>query len=171
MMLDATTMRISPALPRRAHGFTLVELMVTLAVAAIVMTMAVPSFTEMTQNNRLTTQANQLVAALNLARSEAITRRVTINVTAADATDDANEWGQGWSVAINGGATLKVFQPLDGGSTLDSGGGLATVQYLTSGRASTTDTLTLCDSRTGERGRQITILTTGRVTTAPFDCP
>lgn len=156
----------------RSHcGFTLVELMVTLAVAAIVMSLAVPSFTEMTKNNRLTTQANQLVTALNLARSEAITRRATINVAAIDAADADNEWGKGWSVAVNGGATLRIFQSLEGGSTLDSNNDIATFQYQPSGRASATDTLTLCDNRSGESGRQITLLTTGRITTTTTVCP
>lgn len=167
----------SPRIARpsqRGHsqrGFTLVELMVTLAVAAILMAMAVPSFTEMTKNNRLTTQTNQLVTALNLARSEAITRRVTMNVAATDATDADNEWGKGWSVAVNGGATLRIFQSLEGGSTLDSNSDIATFQYQPSGRASATDTLTLCDNRSGESGRQITLLTTGRITTTTVVCP
>lgn len=152
-------------------GFTLVELMVTLAIAAILMTMAVPSFTEMTKNNRLTTQTNQMVTALNLARSEAINRRATINVVATDAGSASNEWGKGWSVAVNGGATLRIFQSLEGGSTLDSTSDIGTIQYLASGRANVTDTLTLCDDRTGETGRQISILTTGRVTTTTVACP
>ena len=145
-------------------GFTLVELMVTLALAAILTTMAVPSFTSMTKNNRLTAQANQLVTSLNLARSEAINRRTTINVAATDASNSSNEWGKGWSVAVNGGSTLRIIPSLEGGSTLDGNNGISTIQYLASGRASTTNTLTLCDDRTGETGRQITILTTGRVT-------
>jgi type IV fimbrial biogenesis protein FimT len=168
-MFESRTLRAPHQHSSREGGFTLVELMVTLAIAAIVMTMAVPSFTDMTRNNRLTTQANQLVTALNLARSEAITRRVTVDVAATDAGDASNEWGEGWSVAVNGGATLRVFESL-GSNTLDSGNDLATIQYQPSGRASATD-MTLCDDRTGETGRQITILTTGRVTTTTVACP
>jgi type IV fimbrial biogenesis protein FimT len=163
---------ITPYPHSSERGFTLVELMVTLAIAAILMTMAVPSFSTMTKNSRLTTQTNQLVTALNLARSEAITRRTTINVVATDASSASNEWGEGWNVVVNGGATLRVFQPLEGGSTLDSTNSLNTLQYLATGRANATDTLTLCDDRTGETGRQITILTTGRITTnSNFACP
>ncbi len=152
------------------HGFTLIELMVTLAVAAIMMTMAVPSFTSMTKNNRLTTQTNQLVTALNLARSEAINRRATIDVIALDASNSSNEWGKGWKVVINGGATLKIFQSLEGGSTLDSANSVSTIQYLASGRTSVTDTFTMCDDRVAETGRQISILTTGRVSTTTVAC-
>lgn len=163
-----------PTCPKSSaeHGFTLVELMVTLAVAAIVVTVAIPSFTTTIQSNRLTVQANDLVTALNLARSEAIKRRATIDVTATDAGDSGNEWGAGWSVAVSGGgATLRIFDSLGDNTTLDSTNGVATIQYLASGRANVTDTLTLCDDRDGETGRQITILTTGRVTTTTFTCP
>jgi prepilin-type N-terminal cleavage/methylation domain-containing protein len=53
-------------------GFTLMELMVTIAIAAILVGTAIPSFTSTITNNRLTTSANELVTALNLARSEAV---------------------------------------------------------------------------------------------------
>jgi prepilin-type N-terminal cleavage/methylation domain-containing protein len=54
------------------NGFTLIELLVTLAIAAILLTTAIPSFREIIRNNQLTTQANNLVTALHLARSEAV---------------------------------------------------------------------------------------------------
>lgn len=59
---------------RHARGFTIVELMVTLGVIAILMVIAVPSFNSMINSNRLTTAANELVAGLNTARMEAIKR-------------------------------------------------------------------------------------------------
>ncbi|WP_215395794.1 GspH/FimT family pseudopilin [Rheinheimera oceanensis] len=60
------------------YGFTLVELMVTVAVLAIVMAVAVPSFTNLINSNRLTAQANEMLAALILARTEAIKRNESI---------------------------------------------------------------------------------------------
>jgi type IV fimbrial biogenesis protein FimT len=147
------------------------ELMITLTVAALVLAMAVPSFNEMIQNNRVATQTNQLVTALNLARSEAIKRRENINVVATDAGDAANEWGKGWSVVDSGGNTLQVFLALEGGATLDSANDLDTIQYQPSGRANATDSITLCDDRTGETGRTISISTTGRVNTSNENCP
>jgi prepilin-type N-terminal cleavage/methylation domain-containing protein len=56
---------------RRDSGFTIVELMVTLAVAVIVFTIAVPSFTTFISSNRLSSQANQFIAAMNFARHQA----------------------------------------------------------------------------------------------------
>lgn len=57
-----------------AKGFTLLELMVTVAVLAIVISVAVPSFVNLVNNNRLTAQSNEILAALLLARTEAIKR-------------------------------------------------------------------------------------------------
>ncbi|WP_425601679.1 GspH/FimT family pseudopilin [Dyella subtropica] len=57
---------------RSGKGFTLVELMVTLAVAAILMVIAIPSFQNLMLTNKLTSTANDIVVALNVARMEAI---------------------------------------------------------------------------------------------------
>ena len=54
---------------KKQNGFTLVELMIGLAIAAIVLSIGVPSFGDLMRNNRMTTQVNELVGALNLARS------------------------------------------------------------------------------------------------------
>lgn len=54
------------------RGFTLIELMVTIAVAAIVLTIAVPSFESAINNGRLTSAANEMMGALQSARAEAI---------------------------------------------------------------------------------------------------
>ena len=61
-------------LGRCARGFTVVELMVTLGVIAILTVVAIPSFNSMINSNRLTTAANEIVAGLNTARMEAIKR-------------------------------------------------------------------------------------------------
>ena len=71
--------------------------MVTLAVAAILLTVAVPSFQALLANNRLTAQANDLVAAFGAARSEAIKRGAEIRVYAGSGSD----WASGWTLRVD----------------------------------------------------------------------
>jgi type IV fimbrial biogenesis protein FimT len=65
---------------KKTGGFTLIELLITLAVLAIVLAFAVPSFTNLIENSRVTTQTNNLLAAVNLARSEAVKRGVEVSI-------------------------------------------------------------------------------------------
>lgn len=74
----------------RAAGFTIVELMFTIFIAAILFAVAVPSFRQMLANNRLATQTNDMIGAVNAARSEAITRNANVSLCrAADETSTA----------------------------------------------------------------------------------
>jgi type IV fimbrial biogenesis protein FimT len=82
--LDATQRLRSPG-----DGFTLVELMVTLSVAAVLMAIGVPMFRETIARNRLTEQANDLVAAITIARSQAITANQRVSFCRADSDADA----------------------------------------------------------------------------------
>ncbi len=68
----------------RTDGFTLIELMVTLAVAAILAAMAAPSFRILLANNRLSTQTNELVGAVTFTRSEAVKRGRNVTLCRAD---------------------------------------------------------------------------------------
>lgn len=78
-------------------GFTLIELMITITVAAVLLGIAVPSFTSLLINNRLNSQANEMVAMFGLARSEATKRGAEVRVAAQDATD----WAKGWRVLVD----------------------------------------------------------------------
>ena len=103
-MFDSTTARDRAR--RGIAGFTIVELMITVAVASILLAIAVPSFNQMIVSGRLTTQANEMVGALSLARSEAIKRNA--NVTFCRASSDtataceaaAGNW-QAWIIRAN----------------------------------------------------------------------
>lgn len=61
-------------------GFTLVELMITVAVVAILMAIATPSFTSIINSNRLASAANEMVATLQTARMEAVRLNTTVKV-------------------------------------------------------------------------------------------
>lgn len=93
---------------RKNKGFTLIELLITLAVAAIVMSVAIPSFTQMMLNNSSATVGTELSVALNYARSEAIKRAQRVSICASDngiACLPANNWKEGWLVFVDDAAT------------------------------------------------------------------
>lgn len=74
---------------KRLRGFTLMELMVTLAVAGIVVALAVPNFRQFLQNGRLTAASNDLIAAMHLARTEAVKRQTPVAVCASANPSDS----------------------------------------------------------------------------------
>lgn len=82
----------------RVGGFTLVELMVTVSIAAILLAIGVPPFSRLISSNRMATQTNELVASLNLARAEAVRRSAGVSLR-TDAT--SNEFAGGWKVFID----------------------------------------------------------------------
>lgn len=97
---------------RQEEGFTIVELMVTVAVAAILLVIAVPSFRNVTANNRLNTAVNDLVASLGSARMEAIKAN-------ADAQFCSN------SASINASSTLGTACGTEAGAVALSTGSTA----------------------------------------------
>jgi len=90
----------APGGRRTSHGFTLIELMVTLGVLAVVIGIGIPLFTGMTNGNRLTGAANEMVAAFQIARSEALRSNArTVLCQSADSVtcSSASPW-RGWIV-------------------------------------------------------------------------
>ena len=81
----------------RTKGFTLIELMVTVALAVILMTVAIPSFTTFMRNGELTSFTNTLLAAINAARGEAMKRGRYAMVV----PNDGSSWDSGWTVFID----------------------------------------------------------------------
>lgn len=86
---------------RALLGFTLVELLVTVAIAAVFLAVAAPSVTKMVRSNRIQSQASALMSDLQYARTEAVKRGQGVSVCAsANGTtcSGANAWQAGWIV-------------------------------------------------------------------------
>jgi len=105
----------------RAHGFTLVEMMVVVALVAILGAIAVPSSRNLLLNQRLASSASDFVAGLSLARTEAMKRSQKVRLLARN-----QDWANGWEVATTvdeGAQALRTFEGLRAGVEVDSGTG------------------------------------------------
>jgi len=174
----------------RQTGFTTMELLTTMVVAGVITAIAIPSFSRMAANNRVIEQTNDLVAALNYGRSEAIRRNAPITfcrAATADATACATasaNW-QHWIVRNGLGTVLRrgslsthggtqqvssnltnesiVFTP-DGLAW--TGGALVGGTVEADGDDSAEHTLTVCSSKaTNENIRVLTLGSSSRIVT------
>jgi type IV fimbrial biogenesis protein FimT len=83
-------------------GFSLIELMVTIAIVAILLAVAFPSFEGSLRSNRMATASNELIASLSLARSEALRNPSgAVICTSDDGTSCGGDWNDGWIVWID----------------------------------------------------------------------
>ena len=160
-------------------GFTLIELMMGVAILGITMAFAAPSFTNLISNSRISGDANDFINALQLAKAEAAARINPTTIckknTAGSACVAAGDWQQGWI----------VFSDIDGDGIVDAGetvvlnhealdprisfGGTAqvanSITFRPSGTTSITGTqvLIVCDDRGfAESAKGILITITGR---------
>jgi type IV fimbrial biogenesis protein FimT len=159
----------------RSVGFTMIELMMTIAIATIVMTLAIPSFRYVTNANRIASEVNGLLGDLQFARAEAIKegQPVTVCVSTDHVTCAANntDWENGWIVSSNapGVGVLRVQSRFSGTDTFSANNNIFTITFNREGYAGGLPTgtlITLHDSTsTSAWTRCLSLSFTGQMTT------
>jgi len=163
---------------RATAGFTLLELMVTMAIMTVFLTSALPSFGSMVKNNRLEAEQMDFMSSIALARSEAAKRGVPVSLSAMTPVTTGNEFGNGWVVWVdnnNDGVyqpeteTIRVHQALSSDIRLASATTEMTFQpsgfrrYQDDSGNLIEAQFTVCDSRHNVKGAQVTVLPSGSI--------
>lgn len=153
-------------LPRR--GFTLVELIITLAVFVVLLAMAVPGMTEFNANTQLATTKSSFTSAVALARTEAGKRGQPVFLQALGTGPTGNEFANGWEVAVdsNGDGSIGTgeLRVRKSATTLEKIqlSGSASLGFRASGAlvGTTAQVYTLCRVG-GSRGYSVTVTPSG----------
>lgn len=112
---------------RAESGFSLIELMVVVAVVGVLAGIALPSFKSLIQSQQVKAASFELFSSFSFARSEAIKRNANVTVT----PEQASDWGLGWKITA-GAEQIRFQSPLKGVAIST---GPASVVYTLSGRA------------------------------------
>lgn len=167
------------------RGFTLLELMIAVAVAAILVTVAAPGMSDLIRRQQASSGINELVYSMRLARSEAVTRKRSVGVCVGDGDQclDSNDWHRGWLVFVDidddgDCGSIVDGSCSDGGRVLHRGGVAGGFEISATGPVSSNglvsfdhrgfapnhlSTFTLCDARGTAEPRAFTLQMSGRI--------
>jgi type IV fimbrial biogenesis protein FimT len=161
-------------------GFTLIELIVTVSIAAILLSMAIPSFIGTIASNRLTTSANEFVTTLNYARSEAINRGISVTVRKVDNNSFTNlgagaNWENGWDLftdvdsdgvfdSPDGDNLIRTYSALKTSYTLRGNNNFVNfIRYRPDGGSSSLGSFAICENSSLTGAKVIIVNAVGRV--------
>ncbi len=155
------------------YGFTLIELIIVLAIASILFRFAMPAFQNLIANSRMTTQINTMITSFNLARSEAVKRHDTVVLCPNNEGRCAKlpHWHNGWLIFVD-----KDFdRELDDGEEIIYIEGAKKEIEITSSRyrrrvvfrnlgssAGSNASFIFCDHRGSSKARAIVLSNSGR---------
>jgi len=158
----------------RRRGYTLPELVFTMAIAIGLLGWGVPAFRDLQFNAVRTREVNQFIQAVYLARSEAIKRNGVVSLCPSLdgewCAPSGTPWQRGWLIFLNrdrdspavrdsGEELLRVYSPWDRGAV---NANRATLSFRPFGQVGVTATFTFCDQRGAKAARAVIISQTGR---------
>ena len=159
------------------QGFSLIELMIAIALLGILLAIAVPSFTDAVLGSKLRSYANNFLASTYQARGEAIKRNSVVKLCASsNGTSCTGSWEQGWIVQAFDGTVIQRQPALSSGMKMTESGGISSIDFQPTGVGATQATLTVCRATpsAGDQERVISINSTGRASiskTTTGSCP
>ena len=156
----------------KQHAFSLIELLITVSIAGITLSIAIPSMNQFIKNERLTSSSNTLLTDMMLARSKAVGRNQPVIICASSDQNSCSggNFEDGWIVTIDtdndgiGDELIKVQQPIEGGISYGQAG-LSAITFDSRGflpRNANTGTISVCDERGNDYAKTISLSPTGR---------
>jgi len=161
----------------RQSGFTLLELMTTLAIAGVLGMLAVSGYSSLVLSNRLSTNTNEFIADVSTARSEAIKRNAVTTIcksTNGTSCATTGSWTDGWIVLVDSNSdgvvdeVVRVHQALPGNNTFTTAANAISYDrhaILSAGSGN----YVLCSPKLG-KSRTVEIGITGRTTVQSGTC-
>jgi type IV fimbrial biogenesis protein FimT len=174
--------------PRSGAGFTLYELMMTLSLVAVIVTLGLPSFGSIVASSRIRAETSALFDAVHLARKDSIVRRRAVTICPSLdglSCDPHNEWSTGWIRFVNTDRDDPPFrdpmEPVLHYHVVEPGTLIVANQRGFTLRSTelraTNGTLIICDARERAEAKAIVVSYTGRPRVAwqdsagkPYDC-
>ncbi|MCC5869836.1 MAG: GspH/FimT family pseudopilin [Gammaproteobacteria bacterium] len=151
-------------------GFTLIELMIAIAVLAILVTVALPSFRTVIEGNRAATLANEVITALSYARAEAIRRGAPVTLCAsADQASCANstDWAAGWILVDESNVLIRTWSQIPDSVTLT---GPANLVFVGNGTLNQAPLQDFCLTVSAAQSRIIEVNRVGRARVEAATC-
>jgi len=153
---------------KKSRGFTLLELIVTVAIAGILFGYAIPSMNTSIENSKVSSNAELVIGAFRYARNEAINRRVQVTVKKIT---DVHEWEVVIASGDDAGEQLKKFSPPSSGIVIKTDIGSSGITFEGTGYRvlpATANTLKVCG--VNDTGRVITISVSGSASMEKASC-